>query len=99
MKTVHKYVIPFDSGGLQLDLAQGYQVLKSEYMPIGKAVCCWIEVPTAPCMPKSQVHLRLFLSGDGIPQRYHYVDTALNPLEPEAWHLYLAEQETALEVA
>jgi hypothetical protein len=88
MKTVHKYVIPYGADGLLLKLTSGYRLLKSEYQLFGKSVCCWVEVPTDPRLAKQSVHLRLFSSGDGIPRDYVYVDTAINSMEPEAWHLY-----------
>lgn len=88
MKTIHKHVIPFGSDGLILNLAQGYRLLKAEYLPYSKVVSCWLEVPTDPRLPKEQVELRLFNTGDGIPKVYEYVDTAVNSLDPEAWHLY-----------
>lgn len=48
MKTVHKHVIPVGPVGLDLQLPQGFRLLKAEYLLVSKQVCCWIEVPTDP---------------------------------------------------
>jgi len=88
MKTVHKHIIPTDTSGVQLRLPQGWRLLKAEYVLVTKQVCCWVEVPTDPQRPQELLELRLFRSGAGIPADYHYVDTAVDALAPEAWHLY-----------
>jgi hypothetical protein len=88
MKTVHKHPVPYDSSGITLSLPAGYRLLKAEYLPYSKTVCCWVEVPTDPHLPKERVQVRLFNSGDGIPKAYEYVDTAINSLDQDAWHLY-----------
>lgn len=99
MKTVHKHVIPTGPDGLELQLPQGFRLLKAEYLLVSKQVCCWIEVPTDPRLPVSALQLRLFRSGDGIPAAYTYVDTAIDALAPEAWHLYARQQEASRQVA
>ncbi|MBF7728791.1 DUF7352 domain-containing protein [Pseudomonas sp. N040] len=88
MKTVHKHQVPYHRDGLTLSLPAGHRLLKAEYLPYTKTVCCWVEVPTDPRLPKQEVQLRLFSSGDGIPKAYAYVDTAINSLDQDAWHLY-----------
>ena len=88
MKTVHKHIIPTDASPVQLRLSQGWRLLKAEYVLVTKQVCCWVEVPTDPQRAQEHLELRLFRSGDGIPADYHYVDTAVDALAPEAWHLY-----------
>ena len=99
MKTVHKHVIPASPAGLELHLPQGYRVLKAEYLLVTKQVCCWIEVPTDPRLPREAVQLRLFRSGDGIALAYEYVDTAIDALAPEAWHLYCRRLAATRQVA
>lgn len=99
MKTVHKHPVPFGSSGLTLSLPAGYRLLKAEYLPYSKTVCSWVEVPTDPHLPKESVQLRLFNSGDGIPKAYVYVDTAINSLDQDAWHLYRLPLNTAAAVA
>ena len=99
MKTVHKHVIPVGPVGLDLQLPQGFRLLKAEYLLVSKQVCCWIEVPTDPRLPGIALQLRLFRSGDGIPAAYTYVDTAIDALAPEAWHLYAHQQATGRQVA
>ena len=95
MKTVHKHIVPFDQQGLSLSLPTGYRLLKTQYMPFHKQVCCWVEVPTAPHLPTNEVQLRLFRSGDGIPQDYTYVDSAIDDTAPEAWHLFMQPRHAA----
>jgi hypothetical protein len=99
MKTVHKHVVPYGSDGLMLLLPSDYRLLKAEYLPYNKTVCCWVEVPTDPRLPKEEVQLRLFNSGDGIPKAYAYVDTAINSLDQDAWHLYAWPLNSAVAVA
>jgi hypothetical protein len=99
MKTVHKHLVPYGSEGLGLALPSGSRLLKAEYLPFSKTVVCWVEVPTDPRLPRQALQLRLFSSGDGIPKAYAYVDTAINSLDQEAWHLYQLPLEAAAAVA
>lgn len=99
MKTVHKHLIPEGPTGLELRLPRGWRMLKAEYMLLNKQVCCWVEVPTDPHLPLEALHVRLFNTGDGIPADYQYVDTAVDALSPEAWHLYSRQRTVAQAVA
>ncbi|MCX4029649.1 hypothetical protein H0A36_13190 [Endozoicomonas sp. SM1973] len=86
MKTIHKY--PLQEGINTLTLKQGFRIVRSEYLLIEKAVYLWIEEPLAVATPECSCQFKVVKTGEPIPENYVYLDTALDTLGPEAYHVY-----------
>ncbi|MDE1465690.1 DUF7352 domain-containing protein [Spartinivicinus poritis] len=86
MKTIHKYLL--EDGMNTLTLKQGYRIVRSEYLLVEKAVYLWIEESLAITTPESSCQFKVVKTNAPIPENYKYLDTALDPIEAEAYHVY-----------
>ncbi|MBK8969975.1 MAG: hypothetical protein IPM37_00875 [Hahellaceae bacterium] len=100
MKTIHKYRLQCGGAINTLKLREGYRFVRSEYLVTEKAVFIWVEEPLAVTLPTQTLQLKVVGTGEPVPVAYRYLDTALDPFGPEAYHVYevmessIATQET-----
>jgi len=88
MKTIHKFRVHSGQEATRLRLKEGFRVVRSEYIVSDKAVYLWVEQPLGAGIPESERYFRVVFSGQPIPDDYEYIDTALDPFGPEAFHVY-----------
>ncbi len=88
MKTIHKFRLDSDKRPNVLTLKEGYRVVRSEYVVADKAVYLWVEQPLSVEVPSVRRTFQIAFSGDALPANFEYVDTALDPFGPEAYHVY-----------
>ncbi|HLR17731.1 MAG TPA: hypothetical protein VK099_07650 [Alcanivoracaceae bacterium] len=94
MKTIHKHRLETSSEAQQLKLSAEGVVREVAYIQQERALYLWVEVPAGSVIDANQVErsFKVFLTGDGIPEHAIYLGTALDPMAPEAFHVYeLAE--------
>ena len=94
MKTIHKFRLNSDKRPNVLTLKQGYRVVRSEYVVADKAVYLWVEQPLSVEVPSVRRTFQVAYSGDALPASFEYVDTALDPFGPEAYHVYEVREES-----
>lgn len=88
MKTIHKHRLDIDSKVNTLSLREGYRVVRCEYLVPEKAVFLWVEVPLDITLPVHERQFRVVRSGEPVPDDFSYLDTALDPFDPRAFHVF-----------
>ncbi|AOY87861.1 hypothetical protein BKP64_06585 [Marinobacter salinus] len=88
MKTIHKFRLESGKEPTSLSLSEGYRVVRCEYLVPDKAVFLWVEQSLSVGTPKVQRQFRVALTGEPVPSSYEYLDTALDPFGPEAYHVF-----------
>ncbi|WP_417547989.1 hypothetical protein [Marinobacter segnicrescens] len=88
MKTIHKFRIDLSREPTRLTLKQGFRVVRCEYLVPDKGVYLWVEQPLNITTPTVERQFALAFSGDPVPDSYGYLDTALDPFGPEAYHVF-----------
>ena len=88
MKTIHKFRLDSDKQLNILTLREGYRVVRCEYIVPSKAVFLWVEQPLNVDVPTVERKFQVAFSGDALPAHFRYVDTALDPFGPEAYHVF-----------
>ncbi|PAV27524.1 hypothetical protein C8D92_104259 [Tamilnaduibacter salinus] len=93
MKTIHKYGLELSGDPVALALKEGSRVVRCEYIVAEKRVCLWVEVPLKVDIPETTSTFCVVRSGEPIADSYQYVDTAVDPFGPEAYHVFQLTQE------
>lgn len=93
MKTILKYCLDTCGKDNSLRLPEGFRVVRTEYIPAAKGVYMWVEVPLKAGTPEFPVDFRVIPSGQPIGDGYQYVGTALDTLDPEAYHVFSRQPE------
>jgi hypothetical protein len=88
MKTIHKFRIDLSREPTRLTLKQGFRVVRCEYLVPDKGVYLWVEQPLNITTPTVERQFAVAFSGDPVPDSYGYLDTALDPFGPEAYHVF-----------
>ncbi|MGC8120542.1 DUF7352 domain-containing protein [Marinobacter sp. VGCF2001] len=88
MKTIHKFKLEPGKEPTTLTLREGYKVVRSEYLVPQKAVFLWVQQPLNVTTPTVERQFRVAMSGEPVPDRFEYLDTALDPFGPEAYHVF-----------
>lgn len=88
MKTIHKFRLEPGKEPTTLTLKEGYRVVRSEYIVPHKAVYLWVEQPLNVTTPTLERQFRVAFSGEPVPDSFEYLDTALDPFGPEAYHVF-----------
>lgn len=101
MKTIHKFRLEPGKEPTTLTLKEGYRVVRSEYVVPHKAVYLWVEQPLSVSTPTVERQFRVAFSGEPVPDSYEYLDTALDPFGPEAFHVFAvpADEESGFSTA
>ncbi len=97
MKTIHKFRLENGKELTTLKLRQGYRVVRCEYLVSQKAVFLWVEQPLKVDLPELERRFLVTFSGEPVPSAYQYLDTALDPFGPEAYHVFEVRGETGEE--
>lgn len=88
MKTIHKFRLESGKEPNTLKLRKGYRVVRCEYVVPQKGVYLWVEQPLNVDIPVVERQFLVVYSGDPVPASYQYLDTALDPFGPEAYHVF-----------
>lgn len=88
MKTIHKFRLEDRKEPTTLVLKQGYRVVRCEYVVPQKGVYLWVEQPLNVTIPDVERQFMVAFSGDPVPVAYQYLDTAIDPFGPEAYHVF-----------
>ena len=88
MKTIHKFRLESGKAPNTLKLRPGYRVVRCEYEVSQRAVYLWVEQPLKVDLPELERQFLVTFSGEPVPSAYEYVDTALDPFGPEAYHVF-----------
>lgn len=88
MKTIHKFLLNDRGESTTLRLREGYRVVRCEYLVAAKGVYLWVEQSLKPTVPMVERQFLVTFSGDPVPEAYGYLDTALDPFGPEAYHVF-----------
>ena len=92
MKTIHKFRLECGKQVNALKLREGYRVVRCEYLVPMKGVYLWVEQPLSVAIPTVERQFVVAYSGDPVPSSYEYLDTALDPFGPEAYHVFEVAQ-------
>lgn len=95
MKTIHKFRLECGKEVNTLKLREGYRVVRCEFLVPMKGVYLWVEQPLSVAVPMVERQFIVAYSGDPVPSSYAYVDTALDPFGPEAYHVFEVVQSAA----
>jgi hypothetical protein len=93
MKTILKFRLESGKELNILKLRPGYRVVRCEYVVPQKAVFLWVEQPLKVDLPELERRFLVTFSGEPVPSTYQYVDTALDPFGPEAYHVFEVRDE------
>ncbi|WP_225316523.1 MULTISPECIES: hypothetical protein [Marinobacter] len=99
MKTIHKFRLECGKEPNTLKLREGYRVVRCEYVVPQKGVYLWVEQPLNVAIPVVERQFVVVYSGDPVPTSYQYLDTALDPFGPEAYHIFEVDVAPASKVA
>lgn len=88
MKTIHKFRIDHGKQVTSLRLKSGFRVVRCEYLVPDKGVYLWVEQPLNVGEPIVERKFMVAFSGEPVPDSYQYLDTALDPFGPEAYHVF-----------
>lgn len=99
MKTIHKFRLECGKEPNTLKLREGYRVVRCEYVVPQKGVYLWVEQPLNVTIPVVERQFVVVYSGDPVPISYQYLDTALDPFGPEAYHLFEVAEAPAGELS
>lgn len=88
MKTILKFRLECGKEPNTLKLRSGYRVVRCEYVVSQKAVYLWVEQPLKVDLPECERRFLVTFSGEPVPSAYQYVDTAVDPFGPEAYHVF-----------
>jgi hypothetical protein len=88
MKTILKFRLVSGKEPNVLKLRPGYRVVRCEYVVPQKAVFLWVEQPLKVDLPELERRFLVTFSGEPVPTAYQYLDTALDPFGPEAYHVF-----------
>lgn len=88
MKTIHKFCLAAGKEPTTLTLREGFRVVRCEYLMPQKAVFLWVQQPLSVTAPLVERHFRVAMSGEPVPDSFEYLDTALDPFGPEAYHVF-----------
>ncbi len=91
MKAIHKYRLEVSDSANTLQLKEGYRVVRFEYLIAEKGLFMWVEEPLRADVPQCEASFRVAMTGKPVAMSYEYVDTALDPFGPEAYHLFKVE--------
>lgn len=92
MRTIHKFEILICTETQDVTLPDEHQFLAVEYIIPKRAIYVWFEVTTDLTAEKNTRKLRVFKSGDGIPDNYEYLGTTIDQYLPESYHVYMVRQ-------
>lgn len=93
MKAIHKYRLEASDRVNTLHLKEGYRVVRFEYLVAEKGLFMWVEEPLRADVPLCDACFRVAMTGRPVAMNYEYMDTALDPFGPEAYHLFRVEAE------
>lgn len=93
MKAIHKYRLEVSDSTNTLQLKEGYRVVRFEYLVAEKGLFMWVEEPLRADVPTCEASFRVAMTGKPVAMSYEYLDTALDPFGPEAYHLFRVETE------
>jgi hypothetical protein len=93
MKTIHKFRLAAGKEPTTLTLREGFRVVRCEYLMPQKAVFLWVQQPLNVSTPLVDRHFRVAMSGEPVPDSFEYLDTALDPFGPEAYHVFEVPEE------
>ncbi|MBW7469665.1 DUF7352 domain-containing protein [Marinobacter sp. F4218] len=88
MKTIHKFRLEQGKAPTTLLLREGFRVVRCEYLVPDKSVYLWVEQPLSVGARNLERQFRVVFSGEPVPDDYVYLDTALDPFGPEAYHVF-----------
>ncbi|MBW4936376.1 DUF7352 domain-containing protein [Marinobacter sp. F4206] len=88
MKTIHKFRLEPGKEPTTLPLREGSRVVRCEYLVPDKSVYLWVEQPLSIGARTLERQFRVAFSGEPVPDNYVYLDTALDPFGPEAYHVF-----------
>lgn len=90
MKTIHKHRLEINSEIQEIKLPRTGRPLRVDYVVQDSAVQMWVEVDadTVIDTPKETRQFKVFMTGDGIPDNAKYVDSTVNHMKPDAYHVY-----------
>ncbi|MGM0766759.1 MAG: DUF7352 domain-containing protein [Pseudomonadota bacterium] len=88
MKTIHKFRLECGKEPTTLKLREGARIVRCEYLMPQKGVYVWVEQPLNIAIPTRERQFQVAYSGDPVPDSYQYLDTALDPFGPEAYHIF-----------
>ncbi|MCH8532121.1 MAG: hypothetical protein LAT65_14820 [Saccharospirillum sp.] len=97
MKTIHKHRLDISSKVNTLSLRDGYKVVRCEYLVPEKAVFLWVEVSLDITLPMRERQFRVVRSGEPVPDDFGYLDTALDPFDPRAFHVFEVPEAQSVE--
>ncbi|MDX1694310.1 MAG: hypothetical protein R3208_11150 [Ketobacteraceae bacterium] len=92
MRTIHKYEVNTGQEPQAIEIPTEHTFLSVEYIIPKRSIFLWVEVPADLTIDKETCKLKVFRSGDGIPDNYQYLGTCIDQYLPEAYHLYKIEE-------
>lgn len=88
MRTIHKYEVSIEQDPQTIEIPTEHNFLSVEYIIPKRSIFLWVEVPADLTIDKEPCKLKVFRTGDGIPDNYLYLGTCIDQYLPEAYHLY-----------
>lgn len=99
MKTIHQYQLASDKQITSLALRDGFRIVRCEYLVAQKRVYLWVEEPLKIDLPVTEHQFMVVGSGVPVPVSHRYIDTAIDPFGPEAFHVYEVVQAAEMQAS
>lgn len=92
MKAIYKYRLDASDSLTTLQLREGFRIVRFEYLVSEKGLFMWAEEPLRADIPYVKANFKVAMTGKPVAMDYEYLDTALDPFGPEAYHLFQVER-------
>lgn len=93
MKAILKYRLELSDKTQTLTLKEGFKPVRFEYVVSDKSLYLWVEEPLLGSLPSQRLHLKVKKTGEAVNENFTYLLTALDSFGPEAYHLFMLQEE------
>ncbi|WP_415901607.1 hypothetical protein ACMXYR_11030 [Neptuniibacter sp. QD29_5] len=97
MKAILKYPLELSDKTQTLTLKEGFKPVRFEYVISDQSLCLWVEEPLLSSIPSQRFNFKVKRTGEPVNDQFSYLLTALDSFGPEAYHLFMVEEEKAIE--
>ncbi|WP_415892010.1 hypothetical protein ACMXYN_11870 [Neptuniibacter sp. PT8_73] len=97
MKAILKYPLELSDKTQTLTLREGFKPVRFEYVISDQSLYLWVEEPLLSSIPSQRYNFKVKRTGEPVNDQFSYLLTALDSFGPEAYHLFMVEEDKATE--
>lgn len=95
MKAILKYPLELTDKTQTLTLREGFKPVRFEYVVSDQSLYLWVEEPLLSSVPSQRFHFKVKRTGEPVNDQFSYLLTALDTFGPEAYHLFMVQEESS----